>query len=66
VAVAPGSLVRFDTVSMSGRVRSDIDLEPGRPAASGERGAFDELSIQSKTVSGNISVLRAARSTDPE
>jgi DUF4097 and DUF4098 domain-containing protein YvlB len=65
VAVAPGSLVRFDTVSMSGRVRSDIDLEPGRPA-SGERGAFEELSIQSKTVSGNISVLRAARSTDPE
>jgi hypothetical protein len=58
VSVIPGSLVRFDAGSMSGNVQSDIELEPGRPIGA-EKGAVPELSIQAKTVSGDISVLRA-------
>jgi len=59
VAVVPGSLVRFDAVSMSGRVTSNIEVEPSRPSAGG-RDHFAELSIQSKSVRGEISVLRTA------
>ena len=58
VAVVPGSLVRFDAGSLSGRVRSDISVEPSRDAAGG-RSDVQELLIQAKTVSGDISVLRA-------
>ena len=59
VAVVPGTLVRVDAGSMSGRVASDIDIEPGRPAAAA--GAdVREIQIQAKTVSGDVSVVRAA------
>jgi len=60
VAVAPGTLVHIDAGSISGRVASDIDLEPGRPAAEVAAGDVREISIQAKTVSGDVSVIRAA------
>lgn len=58
VAVAPGSLVRFDAGSMSGNVASDIEVEPSRDAVGGPSD-LPELLIQAKTVSGDISVVRA-------
>jgi hypothetical protein len=58
VAVAPGSLVRFDAGSMSGKVASDIEVEPSRDAVGGPSDV-PELLIQAKTVSGDISVVRA-------
>ena len=45
-------------VWLSGRVRSDISVEFSRDAAGG-RSDVQELLIQAKTVSGDISVLRA-------
>jgi DUF4097 and DUF4098 domain-containing protein YvlB len=59
VAVVPGSLVRFDAASMSGHVESDIDVRASRDAVGG-RGDVRELLVQAKTVSGDISVVRAA------
>jgi hypothetical protein len=58
VAVVPGSLVRFDAGSISGHVQSDIEVQSDRPAE--VAGEVAELSIQAKTVSGDISVVRAA------
>ncbi|MGA3352054.1 MAG: DUF4097 family beta strand repeat-containing protein [Acidimicrobiales bacterium] len=58
VSVVPGSLVRFDAGSLSGNVASDIDVESSRPVGA-EQGEVREVSIQAKTVSGDISVLRA-------
>ena len=58
VAVAPGSLVRFDAASISGHVASDIEVQSDRPVEAA--GDVAELSIQAKTVSGDISVVRAA------
>ena len=58
VAVVAGALVRVDAGSMSGRVESDIDIEPGRPESA--RGDCREVEIHAKTVSGDISVQRAA------
>ncbi|MGA2529268.1 MAG: DUF4097 family beta strand repeat-containing protein [Acidimicrobiales bacterium] len=58
VSVVPGSLVRFDAGSMSGNVQSDIELESARPVGASQ-GGVSELSIQAKTVSGDIYVLRA-------
>ncbi|MGA3216461.1 MAG: DUF4097 family beta strand repeat-containing protein [Acidimicrobiales bacterium] len=59
VAIAPGSLVRIEAASVSGEVRSEIDLEASRDAAGGPSDAR-ELSVKVKTVSGDISVVRAA------
>jgi DUF4097 and DUF4098 domain-containing protein YvlB len=59
VAVVPGTLVRFDAGTMSGRVETEIAVESSRPVEAGEKGAVRELSIQAKTVSGDISVARA-------
>ena len=58
VAVVPGSLVRFDAGSVSGRVASDIEVQSDRPVG-GASVDVVELSIQAKTVSGDISVMRA-------
>jgi len=58
VAVVPGSLVRFDAGSISGHVASDIEVQSDRPVEAA--GDLVELSIQAKTVSGDISVVRAA------
>ncbi len=58
VAVVPGSLVRFDAGSISGHVASDIEVHSDRPVG-GASGDIAELSIQAKTVSGDISVMRA-------
>jgi hypothetical protein len=58
VAVVPGSLVRFDAGSISGHVQSDIEVQSDRPAEAA--GDVAKLSIQAKTVSGDISVVRAA------
>jgi len=58
VAVVPGSLVRFDAVSMSGRVTSNIEVEP--PAECRRqgslRGALDPVQERKR----EISVLRTA------
>ncbi|HLN07299.1 MAG TPA: DUF4097 family beta strand repeat-containing protein [Acidimicrobiales bacterium] len=59
VAVVPGALIRFDTGSMSGRVSTDIEVEPDRPADTGGDARGPELLIQAKTVSGDITVTRA-------
>ncbi len=60
VAVVPGSLVHFDAGSMSGQVGSEIDLAASRPADAAMKEGVRELSIRAKTVSGDISVARAA------
>jgi hypothetical protein len=60
VAVVPGTLVRFDAGSVSGRVETEIDVGPSRPLGAGENDEVRELLIQAKTVSGDISVVRAA------
>jgi DUF4097 and DUF4098 domain-containing protein YvlB len=59
VAVVPGSLIRFDASSISGEVASDIDVQADRLFV-GNDGDVAELSIQAKTLSGDISVVRAA------
>lgn len=60
VAVVPGTLVRIDAGSMSGRVASDIDIGPDRPGVPVTEGDVREIQIQAKTVSGDVSVVRAA------
>jgi len=56
VAVVPGTLVRFDAGSSSGRVDSEIEIERDRPSPQAGGG---ELSLRAKTVSGDISLARA-------
>jgi hypothetical protein len=60
VAVAPGTLIRFDTGSLSGRVSTDIEVGADRPVALEGEADGPELLIQAKTVSGDIKVTRAA------
>jgi len=59
VAVVPGSLVCLDAGSLSGRVSSDIEVEPSRPPVRQGEPDGPELLIQAKTVSGAIAVVRA-------
>jgi len=61
VAVAPGTLIRFDAGSLSGKVSSEIQVETDRPEyVQGAPCSGGELLVQAKTVAGNIRVTRAA------
>jgi DUF4097 and DUF4098 domain-containing protein YvlB len=55
IGVAPGTLVHLDLTTVSGDTRSDLAVENAPPPT--DKGAG--LGINARTVSGNISVVRA-------
>lgn len=59
VGVVPGTLVRLDVGSTSGRVQSEIQIDDDRPPMP-EGGDGGQLSLRAKTVSGDISLERAS------
>jgi DUF4097 and DUF4098 domain-containing protein YvlB len=59
VAVVRGALVAVDASTVSGSVRSDIDLAAEEPSLMGAED-LPRLELQARTVSGNLRIERAA------
>jgi hypothetical protein len=59
IGVQPGTGVWFDVRTMSGDTRNGLDMSGAGPAAADDEGNGNQLSLQLRTMSGDIDIHRA-------